>query len=369
MLPACAGRREPAQTAPVTTVTPADAPARPGRGYYMGLLPTPAQGQDLGEAYRQAARHAEFAPVWGRPTPYYGLREEFSGGWFDMFVKGALRGNGLFPLVHMSFIGPQYTLIAPPTMGQAATLADPAWRASYKQAALDVVRMARPLYLSLGNEVNLWYERYGDREGDPDGFRHYVTLYEETYSAVKAIAPQTKVFCVFAREVVAEFREADLRVLRMFDPGKLDLLAFTSYPFALRGVNSPVDLPDDYYTRALALAPGRPLAFTELGWPSLAALGGEAGQAEFLSAVAGRLTAAARKDGGTQSHVLPPPPSQQQQQQQPGGAGVGPSPGPGLELLGWAWLHDLAPDDQTGLIRLDGTPKRAYAVWQALSGR
>jgi hypothetical protein len=31
-----------------------------------------------------------------------------------------------------------------------------------------------------------------------------VTLYEEIYDAVKELSPETKVFCTFAREVVAE---------------------------------------------------------------------------------------------------------------------------------------------------------------------
>lgn len=172
--------------------------------------------------------------------------------------------------------------------------------------------------------------------------------------AIKAIAPKVKVFCVFAREVVPEHREADLRVIGMFDGSKLDLLAFTSYPFALQEVSSPVQLPDDYYTRALAIVRGKKpaLALTELGWPSLAVFGGEAGQAEFLGAVAGRLTAGARDTGQGGAAV--------------GGAG---GSGPGLELLGWAWLHDLASEDHTGLIELDGTPKMAFEVWRKLSGR
>ncbi|MDP2871472.1 MAG: hypothetical protein Q8P31_02920 [Bacillota bacterium] len=44
-------------------VVPADAPVRPERGYFLGVLPMPAAGQDPGEAYRQAARHASVLSV------------------------------------------------------------------------------------------------------------------------------------------------------------------------------------------------------------------------------------------------------------------------------------------------------------------
>lgn len=69
---------------------------------------------------------------------------------------------------------------------------------------LDVVRASKPLYLSVGNEVNRWYEKYGANSSSPNGFQHFVTLYEEIYDAVKELSPETKVFCTFAREIVAE---------------------------------------------------------------------------------------------------------------------------------------------------------------------
>ncbi len=48
-----------------------------------------------------------------------------------------------------------------------------------KKAVIDVVKSSRPLYLSIGNEVNRWYEKYGVEGSDPNGFQHYVSLYEE----------------------------------------------------------------------------------------------------------------------------------------------------------------------------------------------
>jgi len=316
-----------------SVITPADSPKIPDRGFFMGVLPTPAKGQSFQEAFSQAAEHAEFSPVWGKPSPFYRLAADLSSGWGMEFVEENIRGNGMFPIIHVSFIGKNLSLITPPGLGNS-TLSDPKWRSAYKKAVLDVVKASRPLYLSIGNEVNRWYERYGADEGNPNGFQHYVSLYEEIYDAVKRISPETKVFCTFARETISENREANLEVLAMFNPEKMDILVFTSYPFAIRGINRPSDIPDDYYSRALTHFPGKPLGFSEIGWSSADVFGGERAQAEFIIEVVTRLT----RDQGVE-----------------------------LQLFGWPWLHDLNEKDTIGLIKQDGTEKLAYRVWKNLS--
>lgn len=313
-------------------ITPADSPVLPSRGFYMGVLPVPGNGQSFEEAYGQAAQYSDFSPVWGRPTPFYNLADDLSGSWGQLFIEGYIRGNGMFPLVHISFIGPDVTLVTPSGL-EGATLSDTAWRQAYREAVLDVVRACKPLYLSIGNEVNRWYEKYGSDANDPNGFQNFVSLYEEVYEAVKELSPQSIVFCTFAREVISENREADLSFLSMFDPDRLDLIVLTSYPYAVQGINRPSDIPDGYYSEVLAFMPDKSLGFSELGWPSIEAFGGEEAQAEFITEVVGRLT---RSQGIT------------------------------LQLFGWAWLHDLDENDHTGLIERDGTEKMAYEVWKNL---
>ncbi len=314
-------------------VIPSDSTSLPSRGFFVGILPTPADGQSFEDGYRQAATFADFVPVWGRPTPFYNMAKEISGTWGQTFVEQYTRGNGMFPLVHMSFIGVDITLASPPDIPNP-TLNNLEWRNAYKQAALDIVKTVRPPYFSLGNEVNRWYEHYGASNDAPNGFQYYISLYEEIYDAVKKLSPDTQVFCTFARETVSENREADMSVLGMFNPDKMDLLVLTSYPHALQGVNRPSDIPDDYYSGLLEYMPGRQLGFSEVAWPSLEAFGGQQGQADFLNELRGRLT----KERGVE-----------------------------LRLLGWSWLHDLDDNDHTGLIRKDGTAKLAYGVWKCIS--
>jgi len=299
----------------------------------MEVLPTPADGQSFEDVYRQAAAFVDFVPVWGRPTPFYNMAKELSGTWGQTFVGQYTRGNRTFPLINLSFMDAGMTLQTPPGI-QEATLEKPEWRKAYKQAALDLVRAVQPLYLSLGNEVNRWYEKYGTEEGDANGFQNYVSLYEEIYDAVKKISPETQIFCTLAREMVSENREADMDVLKMFNPDKMDLLVLTSYPHAVQRINRPSDIPDDYYSRLKEYMHGKPLGFSEVAWPSMEAFGGEQSQADFLIELCGRLT----RDREVN-----------------------------LRLLGWPWLHDLDDNDYTGLIKKDGTPKPAYEIWKSIS--
>jgi hypothetical protein len=310
---------------------PVDAIPTPGRGYYVGVLPTPAEGQSFEEAHRQASETSEVVPVWGRPTPFHELAGDLAGGWGDVFVGGMIRGNGMMPLVHLSFMDVNLTLKTPPGL-EGATLSDPGWRRAYKESVADVVEASRPLYLSVGNEVNRWYERHG-LDG-PNGFSHWVSLYHEIHDMVEALSPGTQVFCTFSREVVDENREADMSVLRLFDPERMDMLVLTSYPFSLQGINRPSDIPDDYYLEASIAMPGKPLGFSETAWPSVEAFGGEQGQADFLGNLTTRLT----MEQGIE-----------------------------LRLLAWSWLHDLGADEHTGLLSWDGSEKAAYQVWRGLA--
>ncbi len=313
-------------------IVPIDLHQLPSRGFFMGLLPTIAQGQSFEDAYYQVSQFSEFVPVWGRPTPFYNFAEDLKGEWGQIFVKQLIRDNGMFPIIHLSFIGSGITLVTPPGM-EDSTLSDKNWRAEYKKAVVDVVKAIKPRYLSIGNEVNRWYEKYG-LEGY-NGFENFVSLYNEIYDKVKKISPETEVFCVFAREIVSEHREADLSMLQLFDPNKIDILVFTSYPYAL-GWNNPSMIPDDYYSKSADYIPGKPFGFSEIAWPSLKELGGEQAQADFIIQATGRLT----RDRGIHLH-----------------------------LFGWSWLHDLNANDTVGLIRYDGTEKLAYSTWKNISGK
>ncbi|MCW4050839.1 MAG: hypothetical protein NWE89_13995 [Candidatus Bathyarchaeota archaeon] len=309
-------------------ITPVDNIPEPERRYILGVLPSPAEGQSFDDAYAQAAETSELVPVWGRPSPFFEKAEDLEGSWGQTFVEDLTRGNGMAPLLHFSFMGQGVTLSSPP--GTSYTLSDLEWRLMYKRAVIESVEATKPAYLSVGNEVNRWYEKYG--WDDVNGFKHWVSLYEEIYDEVKELSPETKVFCTFSREIVSELREADMDVLDYFNPEKMDILVMTTYPHSVQGVNRPSDIPEDYYRVAADKMPGKPVGFSELAWPSLTAFGGEDGQAEYLRRMTNELLT-----------------------------------GMDIEFLMWPWLHDLNPQDTTGLIGYDGTEKAGYVEWVKIS--
>jgi hypothetical protein len=321
-------------------ITPIDSPTLPSRGFFMGTLANAASGQQLEDAYNQVAQYAEFVPIWGKPSAFYVLADDLAGWWGDIYVNQFVRAKGMFPLFNLSFFDDTTSylkLIVPPNLSTTTTLSDPAWRQAYKQAAIDVLNVARPKYFSLGNEVNRWYEQYGS-SGTPNSFEHFVSLYNEIYDEIKVISSQTVVYCIFAREIQNEYREAKLDFLKMFDPNKLDMLVFTSYPFSVQGTTSTYKIPSNYYVKISSYIDitGKPFGFSELCWWTHPFFGGEQGQSDFINDVSTRLT----RDQGLNLH-----------------------------LFGWCWLHDINSSDVTGLIKFDGTEKLGYQTWKTLSGK
>ena len=314
------------------TVAPLDTFEEHSRDFLMGTLPMPEEGGELETAYAKAAQSSELVPVWGRPSPFWEKVEDLEGWWGETFVEGLIRGNGMAPILHFSFIGEDMTVSRP--SGTTYSLSSEEWRLMYKRAVIESVEATRPAYLSIGNEVNRWYEVYG-LEGD-NGFQHWVSLYEEIYHEVKELSPETKVFCTFSREIVSELREADMSVIPLFDLDTLDIIVLTSYPHSVASVNRPGDIPLDYYSSVTDLIPDKPLGFSEVTWPSTGAFGGEQAQADFITLLADDLT----QDQGID-----------------------------LEFIMWPWLHDLSVSDDTGLIDYNGVEKAGYVAWLDLSAR
>lgn len=324
----------------VSNLEPLDNPVSPSRGFFMGMnLANPIPGQDLIEPYIQTAEYAEFVSIWPigiGAEGFWDYAEQFKTPTGKSILDEYIRGNNMIPFIQFTFIDKKdgNLVLKTPSDLPDATLSDENWRALYKESVLDVVRTVRPLYLSVGNEVNRWYETYGMTSDNPNGFQHFISLYEEIYDEVKALSPETQVCCVFAREMVNEHREADLSVLSLFDADTLDLLLFTTYPIAVQGINIPSDIPLEYYQRAAAYHPGIPFGFSEIGWPTYNESNGEAGQYQFLKNLSTRLTI----DQGIPLH-----------------------------FFGYCWLHDLEGGDTNGLIDRDGTKKQGYQAWEEIS--
>jgi len=96
-------------------VVPADSPTLPARGFFMGLLPRLRMASPLPKPMkRHLASPSLFQCGDVRRLSISGTGAVGQLG--KTFVEQYTRGNGMFPLVHMSFIGTNVTLVVPPGM-------------------------------------------------------------------------------------------------------------------------------------------------------------------------------------------------------------------------------------------------------------
>ncbi len=224
------------------------------------------------------------------------------------------------------------------------SLSDVGDRAKFQQVAVAIAEKYTPPFLALGVEVNSYYER------GPSDFDNFVSLYAETYDAIKAISPDTKVFTIFQYERLRggqffsgdDQNPAQWEVIDRFK-SRLDLAAFTTYPFLLYA--SPADLPADYYTE-IAKHTSLPVAFTEIGWPSEPL--GPAPDSPYGGSQDEQVAFARRFFELTT--------------------------GLKLSLALWSFPHDPSGEINPAFLSIslrhnDGTPKLALSVWQEMIKR
>jgi hypothetical protein len=216
-------------------------------------------------------------------------------------------------------------------------------RAHFIDSIVALVEQHEIEYLLIDTEVDRIHAN------DPAAFEAFVGLYSETYDAVKAVSPETKVFTAFQLEELRgeayltgrDWQERWALIDAFGD--RLDLVGFTSYPFF--DYEDPARIPGDYYAVAAEYAGGRPIAITELGWPS-----------------APISTAPQSGYGGSEAEQLA---FVERFAQLTGGLDV--------ELVLWAFPNDVGADINPSFEFLSlrtnaGEAKPAMAAWQQLAG-
>ena len=303
------------------------------RSYYIGLVPSPKNQpetsfEDIVAAYEEAGRLGEVMMVWSDPNcigQCSRLRQTR--------VVEAARSNGMEPVLTLNFAtihnssgkGLQYGVCWP--NHTAANITDPEFRKAWINEAKSLAAEFRPSYFSLGNEVNDYFYLH------PEDLPHYITLYDEAYAEIKKVSPETKVFVVFSYTHLID--NSQWGMLEKFD-NRSDLIGLTTYPW--KHYSSPQEIPSGYYRRAGNYTT-KPIAFTEIGWPST---GSEYEQAEFLAVFQNRT-------GGMD-----------------------------LEMVNWLFLHEIPIEgtlanviqDETATVSLkerNGTKKEIYSKWQELA--
>lgn len=177
---------------------------------------------------------------------------------------------------------------------QTASFNNDCLRRQFIADATNYAAAVQPDYFHLATEINtLWLRRV---LVDPDDLEieYFGTLYQEAYDAIKAVAPQTKVFVSYLHELQVELERStpgswDVTLNLFRGPGpasKLDYVGYTSYPsssgFLSGNYGTPVEIPLNFYAGTAGhLASGERVVFTEIGWPT-AGSGTETEQRAFL---------------------------------------------------------------------------------------
>jgi len=258
---------------PAPIPSPHVTPLPPGQTAY-GFFPSPPEItlQSVLDHYADMARHADVVllqqnipwqafPLDGdtEPQPLIDIRNQVilahQNGLEPIFVVDPLNG-----LNRREFMG------LPDAW--TASFGTPEVRESYTEFALWIVRTFHPRLVGLASEINTYADAY------PEDFPNFLSLYHETYAAIKLASPETRVFVTFqwedlnnlfagANEGRAAY-QVNWEQVEAFEP-QIDLWVISSYPFAAfaRGA----DIPPDYYV-PLRTRTDKPLAVGEGGYPS-----------------------------------------------------------------------------------------------------
>jgi hypothetical protein len=314
------------------------------RRFLVGVTPTYRLNGTLEEPYITAGSVAEVMNLWLVNVPWYNTTEYLE----KPETQGLLwliNTSGLTPIFQLNFWTVQsgsVVLQIPPDMDNSTTsLGTSGLRQRWIEQAVNISRDYQPKYFCLGNEVDTYYWNCSQAD-----FDNYVSLFAETYDAIKAVSPKTKIFTVFRLLTIVSYDGWFL--IEKFNKSKIDLFGFTSYPYMLGYPDPPTyekpgDIPSDYYTRIMNYTGDVPLVFSEIGWTSSELLrgGSEQEQVEFLTWFL--------------NHTRSMP----------------------LEIVSWLCLHDFLtieeetesyalPNHFAGLKYKNGTEKAVWSYWQAL---
>jgi hypothetical protein len=215
----------------------------------------------------------EIAAVGGHGSFMFEWQTGSSGLTLTQQVVPLFRQFGLQVFLQFSPTG----IGAPtPPDGLTASFADPAVRSRFLQ---DVASLAalKPDYLNLGAEINLLYYL------NKTEFASYQSLYQQAYTSVKTISPNTQVGVSYHMDLFFGDQEFNLPT----DLGPQDFIGFTTYPAwtVYKGFYpAPDQLAAAYYDRIRLVIPTAPVFFTEVGWPS-GGLGSMDDQNKYISSL------------------------------------------------------------------------------------
>jgi hypothetical protein len=134
---------------------------------------------------------------------------------------------------------------------------------AYIRHCLNMIQHFKPDYFAYAVEANMLV--FYDKQNGTNRWAQFVHLVREVYPAIKAKHPDLPVFISlqigFFHANITEQTAAINQILPY-----TDYMAISAYPYT--EIPDPVDLPADYFSKLTDLAPAKPVAIAETGWPA-----------------------------------------------------------------------------------------------------
>lgn len=241
------------------------------RGFQLGFSSIPAeltesaylQTYDLAAAYGETLL-LQRPPAWADFLPGNTVSDTLRSQ--TLAEKRAADDRGLNLVYVLDPFDPatRSQLQGLPASHVGRTLADGELRQALLADALFVARNVRPAYLVIGHEVNVVFER------NPEAYTQFVSIYAETFDAVKEAVPETEVLTSFQYEELLGVipwlppHTARWELLDDFE-GRLDQFGITTYPSFAFAVARKVE---PFYYEQIAEQTSLPVAFVSAGYAS-----------------------------------------------------------------------------------------------------
>lgn len=249
-----------------------EAGAAEPRSFRLGLTPFPYAGTPLSfiEALRSVGDNADLilhhfddGVPWAEALAGSGYAPEFER---EMGARTALAPPGLVRFVAITPIAFERDRLAP--QRQPAGDAGRAWRdrafddpdviAAFGNYALHMIERFKPDYFAYAVEANML------ADFAPERWPGFVKLAAAVYERLKAAHPALPVFITLQADWYYRAPQAQRAAIAEVLP-YTDLIAFSSYAYS-SGLD-PVSAPS-YFAPIRNLAPDKPVAVAETGWPA-----------------------------------------------------------------------------------------------------
>lgn len=130
---------------------------------------------------------------------------------------------------------------------------------TYRQYCEQIIQRLRPDYFAFAIEANL-LERNA-----PQKWPAFLRLADSVVASIRRAHPSLPVFATIQLEnFYANMNVSGAQVAELLR--RCDMVAMSTYPYGLG--SDPAAFPEGFFTNLGALAPGKPFAITETGWPA-----------------------------------------------------------------------------------------------------